>query len=80
MLVLDASAHTLKLAGGRTCKVSAISRQLPLYEAWTTTCRRGEAVIEFSVQCEQARPKDHAQVRFPDAQDFIEVGCELREG
>ncbi len=80
-LDLGDGSHSLLLKGGWSCTVGSASKQLPAYEARTTTCQKGEDFFEFSVQCERQRRKDHTQIRFRHADgsvsDFIEVGCEL---
>ena len=80
-LNLGDGSHSLLLKGGWSCTVGSTSKQMPAYEARTTTCRKGAETFEFSVQCEPRRPKDHAQIRFRHVtgtvNDFIEVGCEL---
>lgn len=81
-LLLEDSVHVLQLRAGWSCTIGATSKHPPLYEARTTTCRKGEEAFEFTVQCERLRPKDHIQIRFagPPGKfaDFIEVSCELR--
>lgn len=82
-LNLGDGSHSLLLKGGWSCRVGSTSKQMPAYEARTTTCRKGAETFEFSVQCEPRRPKDHAQIRFRHAtgtvNDLIEVGCELAD-
>lgn len=66
------------LNSGWSCLVGHAKR-MAAYEVRTTSCRKGKDVLEFSVQCDRARPQDHVQVRFPNAAgvvvDYIEVGC-----
>ena len=80
-LNLGDGSHSLLLRGGWSCTVGSASKQLPAYEARTTTCQKGAETFEFSVQCEGQRRRDHTQIRFRHADgtvsDFIEVGCEL---
>ena len=80
-LKLSDSAQQITLKGEWKCSVSDTSKQLPAYEARHVGCGKGTEIIEFTVQCEQSRPKDHTQLRFrnKDGQvtDFIEVSCEI---
>ena len=73
---IDDAAQKIELKGGWSCEVGPTS----INNSRQTICQSGDKVIEFSVQCEQNRPKVHAQVRFKDLEgkytDFIEVGCE----
>ena len=82
-LLLDDSEHHISLRGDWSCTVGETSKQLPLYEARVVSCRNEEHMLEFSVQCEPNRRKDHTQIRFRDADgryvDFIDVGCEYTE-
>ncbi len=80
-LNIDDESHTLNLRNGWSCDVGSASKQLPLYEARRTKCTKDSESIEFSVQCERNRAKDHVQITFRSIEkglDFIEVGCELR--
>jgi hypothetical protein len=76
-LRLGDGTRTLKLAAGWTCVVWPVQKT-SAFEGRTTSCRKGTEIFEFSVQCDAARPKDHAQIRFRNDAgiiDFIEVGC-----
>jgi hypothetical protein len=81
-VLLGDGAESIALNGGWVCGVAETSKQLPAYEARQVACRKGGDVVEFSVQCEPARPKDHAQLRFRNSTekvaDFFEVSCELK--
>lgn len=78
---LGAAVQNLSLKGGWSCTVGQSSQQLPSYEARTTICSKGRDALEFTVQCEQSRRKDHTQIRFRSGDrlsgEFIEIGCEL---
>jgi len=82
-LLVGDEAQSFELSHGWSCRLGPTSEQLPLYEARQTICVRGDASFEFSVQCEDRRPKDHVQIRFR-ARDgrslgFIDVTCELTQ-
>ena len=82
-LVLGDSTQAFALGGEWSCTLGPTSKQLPAYEARTTTCRKGANAFEFSVQCGLALPKDHVLIRFSGSPgrfvDFIDVACEFRE-
>lgn len=82
-LKLGDSSHVLLLKSGWACTIGSTSKQMPSYEARTTTCGKGSETFEFSVQCERRRLKDHTQIRFRQSggniSDFIDVGCELAD-
>ncbi len=73
---IDDTAQKIELKGGWFCEVG----QTSINGSRQTTCQNGDKVIEFSVQCESNRPKDHTQIRFKNIEgkyvDFIEVGCD----
>ena len=80
-LELGDSAHDLSLENGWRCAISATSKQSLDNESRITSCAKGTEILEFTVQCEPNRPRDHVQLRFKDASgkilDFIEVRCAL---
>ncbi len=75
-LDVDDSTQKAELKSGWSCVIGETS----INKARQTSCRKANEAIEFSVQCDVNRPKDHAQVRFGDVSgkyiDFIEVSCE----
>ncbi|MCA1561138.1 MAG: hypothetical protein LC804_13030 [Acidobacteria bacterium] len=81
-VTLRDGARTFQLASGWWCAVGPASKRARAHESRTTRCRKGADVLEFTVQCDRSRPKDHVQIRFPDSArtvvDFIEVGCRIR--
>ena len=81
-LLIGDGPQRIELGSGWSCVVGTTSKALPLYEARQTACTKGSEAVEFSVQCEPNRPKDHTQIRFRDPQgrlvDFVEVWCELK--
>ncbi len=82
-LMIGDEPQLVKLNNGWSCSIGKTSKHLPAYEARSTSCKKGDEVFDFSVQCEGNRPKDHVQIRFsnPDSgfTDFINVSCELRD-
>jgi hypothetical protein len=80
-LQLDAGSITMKLAVGWSCVIWP-TKKMSTAEGRTTSCRKGTEILEFSVQCDPTRPKDHVQIRFRDdagvIRDYIEVGCRSR--
>jgi hypothetical protein len=81
-LNLGSRQHTVTLGNGWSCAVGPTSEKLLTYEARKTICEKGSEAFQFTVQCEEARAKDHTQIGFLNKDrrlgDFIEVGCELR--
>ena len=75
---IDDTVQKIELKDGWSCVVRPTSFG-GWYEARQTTCQNDDKIIDFSVQCESNRPKDHAQIRFRNPKgkhlDFIEVGC-----
>ena len=78
------------LANGTSLTLGSVPVTLDLRSGWSCSIRLGTAAdsrlvrcvkasdaLEFSVQCDVARPRDHVQVRLRNDQrdDFIEVGC-----
>ncbi len=72
---IDDAPQKIELKGGWSCEVGPTS----INNSRQTVCQNGDKAIEFSVQCDSSRPKDHTQVRFKNLDgkyvDFIEVGC-----
>lgn len=66
----------VRLADGRACLIAEVSD----FGGRQVVCDRGTEKVQFSVQCDATRGKDHVQVRFTSPKgepvDFIEVGCE----
>ena len=77
---IDTKPASVRLADGRVCAVGAVGD----FGGRQVVCVRGKEKVQFSVQCDTTRPRDHVQLRFTSPKgtqiDFIEVGCELSGG
>ncbi len=73
---IGTEAVSVRLADGRACSIATVGE----FGGRQVVCDRGAEKIQFSVQCDANRAKDHVQVRFTSQDgkliDFIEVGCE----
>jgi hypothetical protein len=80
-LRLGDSASVLTLRSGWSCTIGPTSKK-PSHEARITLCSKRGDLLEFSVQCETSRPRDHVQVRLRNtprsSSDYIDVSCELQ--
>lgn len=85
-------ATSASLDSGTSPSLRLFSENVALRSGWSCSIRPGMVadsrlvrcvkasdVLEFSVQCDANRPRDHLQVRLRNERDqthdFIEVGC-----